>query len=68
MDPFFLKAEPQPSGFTHITYDIGPAERAIVVVPTILAHEVLDIPASDLLAGTLTDVRSPVRRRTQARQ
>lgn len=65
MDPFLLDREPQPNGYTHFTYDIGPAERANVVVPTILAHEVLAIRAVDLLAGTMADVRPPVRRRRQ---
>lgn len=55
--PFVLDITHQPNGFTDITYDIGPAQRATVRVATVALQAALDTPSSALLAHTLTSVR-----------
>lgn len=61
--PFLLSSESRPDGTVHLTYDIGPAERANVLALAIKAHETIMVPPDDLLGHTLSTVRPPAGRR-----
>lgn len=63
MTPFLLGVNPKANGTTEIVYDIGPTSRAQVLTLTEAAHETLAIPAAQLLAHSLADVRPPAGRR-----
>lgn len=63
MDPFILNIDHQPTGFTNITYDIGPTSRLNLVTLTENAHHTLATPPAELLGYTLAEIRPPVRKR-----
>jgi hypothetical protein len=57
--PFLLNRQDRPDGTTHLTYDIGPTERANILAPLANAHLTEFTPPSDLLDYTLSTVRPP---------
>lgn len=64
--PFLLGIEHRSDGLTHLQYDDGPARRVQVLTLTANATATLDVPAEQLLAPTLSEVRPPDRRRAKA--
>ncbi len=64
--PFILDVTHHPNGFTDVTYDIGPAQRATVRVATVALQETLNAAPGDLLAHTLSPVRPPTQSRKQS--
>jgi hypothetical protein len=63
MEPFLLGVENKLNGTTEIVYDIGPTSRAQVLALTEAAHDILSVPAPELLRHSLTDIRPPTNRR-----
>jgi hypothetical protein len=61
--PFLLDIDRNYSGGTKMVFDIGPAERAQVLVPTANAHLMLDVNPEEHIGQSLTDVRPPARTR-----
>lgn len=63
--PFLLDVEHRPDGLTRLQYDDGPTRRVQVLTFTAAAGTTLDVPADQLLAATLSEVRPPDRRRSR---
>lgn len=63
--PFLLSIEHRADGLTHIQYDDGATRRVQLLTLTVNATATLDVPADQLLAPTLSEVRSPDRRRSR---
>lgn len=62
---FLLTSTPLNNGLTHIEIDDGPARRVNVITLTDTAHLTLQVPADELLAYTLSEVRPPANRRNR---
>lgn len=63
--PFLLSIDHRADGLTHLQYDDGPTRRVNVLTLTVNASVTLDVPASQLLAPTLSAERPPDRRRSR---
>jgi hypothetical protein len=61
--PFLLGVEHRSDGTTRLEYDISPTQRVQVLTLTSAFHMTLDVPAEQLLAPTLTEIRPPANRR-----
>ena len=63
--PFLLSVDHRADGLTHLQNYDGPTRRVNLLTLTANASVTLDVPASQLLAPTLSAERPPDRRRSR---